>query len=177
MTETTAEVDETVEFDSEKSFVDENDREIAYRSDSNPAAASGATSRAAVIGPGGATGRRKEAVARVRLVPGSGTITINGRPLEDYFPNKVHQQIVTDPLGTAGVEGAYDIIARIHGGGVSGQAGALRLGIARALNAIDEEASRPALKKAGMLSRDARIKERKKAGLKKARKAPQYSKR
>ncbi|MGA4669287.1 30S ribosomal protein S9 [Propionibacteriaceae bacterium Y1923] len=182
MTETpTAELDENVEVDVDTeatSFVDENDREIAYRSDSNPAAATaGAAARPAVIAAGQATGRRKEAIARVRLAPGTGSITINGRTLDDYFPNKVHQQIVTDPLGTAGVEGAYDIIARINGGGISGQAGALRLGIARALNAIDEEASRPALKKAGMLSRDARIKERKKAGLKKARKAPQYSKR
>ena len=176
MTET-VELDETVDFASEKSFVDENEREIAYRSDSNPAAAAGTTSRPAVIAAANATGRRKEAVARVRLKPGAGTITVNGRTLEEYFPNKVHQQIVTDPLGTAGVTDAYDIIARLHGGGISGQAGALRLGIARALNAIDEEASRPALKKAGMLSRDSRIKERKKAGLKKARKAPQYSKR
>ena len=99
------------------------------------------------------------------------------RDREDYFPNKVHQQIVTEPFTTAGVEGAYDVIARIGGGGVTGQAGALRLGIARALNNVDAEASRPALKKAGMLTRDARVKERKKAGLKKARKAPQYSKR
>ena len=176
----TVELDETIENEAPAgaSFTDENDREIAYRSDSNPATASAQSSgRPAVIAAGNATGRRKEAVARVRLVPGSGTITINGRALDEYFPNKVHQQIVTDPLGTAGVTDAYDIIARLHGGGISGQAGALRLGIARALNAIDEEASRPALKKAGMLSRDSRIKERKKAGLKKARKAPQYSKR
>jgi small subunit ribosomal protein S9 len=102
---------------------------------------------------------------------------INGRTLEDYFPNKVHQQIVSEPFSTAAVPGSYDVIARIHGGGVTGQAGALRLGIARCLNSVDEEASRPSLKKAGMLTRDARIKERKKAGLKKARKAPQYSKR
>ena len=127
--------------------------------------------------PPGATGRRKEAVARVRIVPGSGQWTINGRTLEDYFPNKVHQQIVSEPFSAAAVAGSYDVIARIHGGGVTGQAGALRLGVARALNAVDAEASRPALKKAGMLTRDARIKERKKAGLKKARKAPQYSKR
>jgi small subunit ribosomal protein S9 len=110
-------------------------------------------------------------------VPGTGKFTINGRDLDGYFPNKVHQQIVTEPFATAGVAGSYDVICRIHGGGVTGQAGALRLGIARCLNSVDEEASRPALKKAGMLTRDARIKERKKAGLKKARKAPQYSKR
>nr|WP_211319231.1 30S ribosomal protein S9 [Quadrisphaera granulorum] len=127
--------------------------------------------------PGGATGRRKEAVARVRLVPGSGQWTINGRDLESYFPNKVHQQMVNEPFRVTEVEGRFDVIARIDGGGVSGQAGALRLGIARALNGIDVEANRPSLKKAGFLSRDARIKERKKAGLKKARKAPQYSKR
>ena len=113
----------------------------------------------------------------MRIVPRSGQSAINGRALEDYFPNKVHQQLVSDPFATAGVTGSYDVIARIEGGGVTGQAGALRLGIARALNEIDTEASRPALKKAGMLTRDARVKERKKAGLKKARKAPQYSKR
>ena len=127
--------------------------------------------------PGAAVGRRKQAIARVRLVPGSGTITINGRSFEDYFPNKLHQQLVTDPFTLLNLTGAYDVIARIQGGGPSGQAGALRLGIARALNEIDAENNRPALKKAGFLSRDARVKERKKAGLKKARKAPQYSKR
>ena len=158
-------------------FTDEQNREIAYRSDANPATATGSQARPAVVAPAAATGRRKEAIARVRLVPGSGNWTINGRTLEDYFPNKVHQQTVSDPFVTAGVADSYDVICRIHGGGVTGQAGALRLGVARALNAADEEASRPALKKAGMLTRDARIKERKKAGLKKARKAPQYSKR
>nr|WP_309225533.1 30S ribosomal protein S9 [Quadrisphaera sp. INWT6] len=127
--------------------------------------------------PGGATGRRKEAVARVRLVPGSGQWTINGRTLDAYFPNKVHQQMVNEPFRVTEVEGRFDVIARIDGGGSSGQAGALRLGIARALNGIDLEANRALLKKAGFLTRDARIKERKKAGLKKARKAPQYSKR
>jgi len=155
----------------------ENDREIAFRSETNPSAGPGATGRPAVVAASGATGRRKEAVARVRIVPGSGQWTINGRTLDDYFPNKVHQQIVSEPFGAAAVVGSYDVIARIHGGGVTGQAGALRLGVARALNAVDAEASRPALKKAGLLTRDARIKERKKAGLKKARKAPQYSKR
>ena len=116
-------------------------------------------------------------MARVRILPGSGQWTINGRTLDDYFPNKVHQQLVSEPFAAAAVIGSYDVIARIHGGGVTGQAGALRLGVARALNAVDAEASRAALKKAGLLTRDARIKERKKAGLKKARKAPQYSKR
>jgi small subunit ribosomal protein S9 len=130
-----------------------------------------------ITAPGQALGRRKEAVARVRLVPGTGQWKINGRTLEDYFPNKVHQQLVNSPLKLVEVEGRFDVIARIDGGGSSGQAGALRLGIARALNEIDREANRPALKKAGFLTRDARVVERKKAGLKKARKAPQYSKR
>jgi small subunit ribosomal protein S9 len=157
-------------------FVEE-DREIAYRSEATATTSFGPSGRPAVVAPAGATGRRKEAIARVRIVPGSGQWVINGRTLEDYFPNKVHQQIVAEPFSTAAVPGSYDVIARIHGGGVTGQAGALRLGIARCLNSVDEEASRPALKKAGMLTRDSRIKERKKAGLKKARKAPQYSKR
>ena len=173
---TTTDIDETT-VEEITPFVDDENREIAYRSDANPAAAAGADVRQAVVAPGAATGRRKEAIARVRIVPGSGTWTINGRTLEDYFPNKVHQQLVSDPFVVAGVNGSYDVIARIHGGGITGQAGALRLGVARCLNAIDTEASRPGLKKAGMLTRDARIKERKKAGLKKARKAPQYSKR
>ncbi|MEL4358130.1 MULTISPECIES: 30S ribosomal protein S9 [unclassified Luteococcus] len=173
----TVELDENLETEVAP-FTDENDREIAYRTDSNPAPATNPSGRAAVIAAGGGTGRRKEAVARVRLVPGTGKFSINGgRSIEEYFPNKVHQQLVNEPFVTAGVTEAYDVIARINGGGITGQAGALRLGIARALNAIDEEASRPALKKAGLLTRDARIKERKKAGLKKARKAPQYSKR
>ena len=155
----------------------EGDREIAYRSEAAQTVSLGPSGRPAVVAATGATGRRKEAVARVRLIPGSGKWTINGRTLEDYFPNKVHQQIVSEPFSAAAVAGSYDVIARVHGGGITGQAGALRLGVARSLNAVDSEASRPALKKAGMLTRDARIKERKKAGLKKARKAPQYSKR
>jgi small subunit ribosomal protein S9 len=110
-------------------------------------------------------------------VPGTGRWTINGRELAEYFPNKVHQQSVNDPFKTVELEGRFDVIARIHGGGVSGQAGALRLGIARALNEIDVEVYRGPLKKAGFLTRDPRAKERKKYGLKKARKAPQYSKR
>ena len=126
---------------------------------------------------GAAVGRRKQAIARVRVIPGSGTITVNGREFADYFPNKLHQQLITDPFTVLELTGSYDVIARISGGGPSGQAGALRLGIARSLNQIDEENNRATLKKAGFLSRDARVKERKKAGLKKARKAPQYSKR
>jgi small subunit ribosomal protein S9 len=132
--------------------------------------------RAAVTAPGAATGRRKEAICRVRIAPGTGQWQINGRTLDDYFPNKVHQQIVSEPFVTLDQVGQYDVIARLHGGGVSGQAGALRLAIARALIEADAE-SRPSLKKAGFLTRDARVKERKKYGLKKARKAPQYSKR
>jgi small subunit ribosomal protein S9 len=142
-----------------------------------PSASPAAADRPVVTAPGGATGRRKEAIARVRLVPGTGRWSINGRDLETYFPNRVHQQIVNEPFVTLGQEGRYDVIARMSGGGVSGQAGALRLGIARALNEIDEEGNRPSLKKAGFLTRDPRAKERKKYGLKKARKAPQYSKR
>jgi small subunit ribosomal protein S9 len=121
-------------------------------------------------------GRRKEAVVRVRLLPGTGQYTLNGRTLENYFPNKVHQQLVNEPFVLLERVEQYDVIARLHGGGTSGQAGALRLGIARALQEIEAD-DRPALKKAGFLTRDARIKERKKYGLKKARKAPQYSKR
>ena len=133
--------------------------------------------RTSAIEPGAATGRRKEAIARVRITPGTGRWQVNGRSLEAYFPNKVHQQLVNEPFKTLDLDGRYDVFARIHGGGVSGQAGALRLGIARALNEADLEGNRPTLKKAGFLTRDARVKERKKYGLKKARKAPQYSKR
>ncbi len=133
--------------------------------------------REIVSAPGAATGRRKQAIARVRLTPGTGQWTVNGRKLDEYFPNKVHQQLVNDPFVTLEIDKRFDVIARIHGGGVSGQAGALRLAIARALNLIDEDGNRPALKRAGFLTRDPRAKERKKYGLKKARKAPQYSKR
>ena len=121
-------------------------------------------------------GRRKEAVARVRLIPGTGQYHLNGRSLDEYFPNRAQRMIATEPFRLAEREGDFDVVARIHGGGVSGQAGALRLGIARALIEIDPEL-RPALKAEGMLRRDSREKERRKYGLKKARKAPQYSKR
>ena len=121
-------------------------------------------------------GRRKEAVVRVRLVPGTGKFTLNGKALEDYFPNKVHQQLIKEPLVTTEKPETFDVIANLRGGGITGQAGALRLAIARALIAVDSE-DRPALKKAGFLTRDPWVKERKKYGLKKARKAPQYSKR
>ncbi|MDG4828487.1 30S ribosomal protein S9 [Solwaraspora sp. WMMD1047] len=121
-------------------------------------------------------GRRKEAIVRVRIVPGSGKITCNGRELEAYFPSKVHQQMIKEPLVTAEKVETFDVIANLRGGGITGQAGALRLGIARALITFEPD-DRPALKKAGFLTRDARVKESKKYGLKKARKAPQYSKR
>jgi small subunit ribosomal protein S9 len=121
-------------------------------------------------------GRRKEAIVRVRLVPGTGQFTLNGRTLEEYFPNKVHQQLIREPLVTLEKSEQYDVIGLLKGGGITGQAGALRLAIARALIETDSE-DRPALKKAGFLTRDPRVKERKKYGLKKARKAPQYSKR
>ena len=148
---------------------------VAYTSETSPGA--DIPSTPATVAPGAATGRRKEAIARVRLVPGSGEWTVNGKPLEEYLPNKLHQQIAKEALAETGLDGRFDVVARVTGGGMTGQAGALRLGVARALNSIDEEVNRPVLKKAGLLTRDSRIKERKKAGLKKARKAPQYSKR
>jgi small subunit ribosomal protein S9 len=122
------------------------------------------------------TGRRKEAVARVRLAEGTGRFELNGRTLEDYFPSRAHRMVVTTPLRVVGREKDFDVFARLDGGGVAGQAGALRQGIARALIELDP-ALRPQLKSEGLLTRDAREKERRKYGLKKARKAPQYSKR
>ena len=122
------------------------------------------------------TGRRKQAVARVRVRTGGGVLTVNKRPIEEYFPSASHRMIVTEPLRMTTTEEQYDVDATIDGGGISGQAGALRLGIARALAELDPEL-RDGLKKAGFLTRDAREKESKKYGLKKARKAPQYSKR
>jgi small subunit ribosomal protein S9 len=125
---------------------------------------------------GNGTGRRKEAVARVRLLPGTGKVTLNGRPIEDYFPARAHRLTVTSPFRVAGREKEFDVVARLVGGGVAGQAGALRHGIARALVDLDPS-MRPILKKEGLLTRDSREKERRKYGLKKARKAPQFSKR
>jgi len=122
------------------------------------------------------TGRRKEAVARVRLRPGSGKVTINKRELENYFPNATHRMVALEGLRLTSTDEVYDVDVTMDGGGVTGQAGALRLAIARALVELDPEL-RPTLKKAGLLTRDAREKESKKYGLKKARKAPQYSKR
>ncbi len=122
------------------------------------------------------TGRRKAAIARVRLRPGTGTITVNTRPVEDYFPSATHRMVLTEPLRVVDKATDYDIDATMDGGGISGQAGALRLGIARALSELEPELRQP-LKRAGFLTRDPREKEQKKYGLKKARKAPQYSKR
>lgn len=150
----------------------------SYTSESAPAGEEQAAERRPMAsGPGAGLGRRKQAVARVRLVPGTGTWTINGSTLEEYFPNKLHQQEVNDPLTLLELKGQFDVMVRVHGGGKSGQAGAVRLGVSRALNEIDSELNRAALKKAGFLTRDPRAIERKKAGLKKARKASQFSKR
>ena len=157
-----------------QAIIDDEEEVLTSFSSSTPAAA---TNRAAIKAPGGGTGRRKEAVARVRLIPGSGKWVVNGKALDVYFPNKVHQQLVSEPFRTVGAENEYDVFARINGGGTSGQAGALRLGVSRALNEIDRDAHRPSLKKAGFLTRDPRVIERKKYGLKKVRKRSQYSKR
>jgi small subunit ribosomal protein S9 len=124
----------------------------------------------------GGTGRRKEAVARVRITPGTGRFELNGRSLEEYFPSRTQRMLATEPLRTAGKEKELDVVARLEGGGTTGQAGALRHGIARALIDLDDSL-RAILKREGFLTRDAREKERRKYGLKKARKAPQYSKR
>lgn len=121
-------------------------------------------------------GRRKEAIARVYLVPGSGRIVVNGKEFTDYFPRETVRTRILQPLVVAGLDGRYDAVARVEGGGVSGQAGALQHALARALLQLDAE-FRPSLKKAGLLRRDPRMKERRKYGLKKARRAPQYSKR
>ncbi len=162
----------------DEEFADLEDAEGASDEADEPAPAPAPvrTPRPIAGGPVAATGRRKEAIARVRLIAGTGVWTINGRTLEEYFPNKVHQQIVNDPFVTLDLVDRYDVLVRVQGGGISGQAGAVRLGIARSLLLTDDEA-RPPLKKAGFLTRDPRAKERKKYGLKKARKAPQYSKR
>lgn len=150
---------------------------------STPVAVAPVTAEAEATGPARragrpiqTVGRRKEAIVRVRLVPGTGQFKLNGRDLESYFPSKVHQQLIREPLVTVDKVEAFDVFANLRGGGTTGQAGGLRLAIARALCEWDLEA-RPSLKKAGFLTRDSRAKESKKYGLKKARKAPQYSKR
>ena len=174
MTKDTAVTESSTETVEVEETFQTNEEGVAYSSESTPSADE---LRPATIVPAAATGRRKEAVARVRIVPGTGQWRVNGRTLDSYFPNKLHQQVINEPFVTTHLEGRFDVIARIHGGGITGQAGALRLGVARCLNEIDTEANRAVLKKAGLLTRDSRIIERKKAGLKKARKAPQYSKR
>jgi len=141
-----------------------------------PAVARPATRPVIAGKPTQTVGRRKQAIVRVRLMPGTGQFKLNGRSLEQYFPNKVHQQLIKDPLVTVEKPESFDVFATLHGGGTTGQAGALRLAIARALIEVEPD-DRPSLKKAGFLTRDPRVKERKKYGLKKARKAPQYSKR
>jgi small subunit ribosomal protein S9 len=167
-------------------YFDEGYAEDGYDAESAPseyttesaeaAAAPRAARRPVITGHAAGTGRRKEAIARVRIQPGTGQWKINDRSLEVYFPNKVHQQLIKAPLVTVDRVDSFDIYAHLDGGGPSGQAGALRLAIARALILVQPE-DRPALKKAGFLTRDPRATERKKYGLKKARKAPQYSKR
>ncbi|SFB83368.1 30S ribosomal protein S9 [Streptomyces aidingensis] len=169
---------DTTEFDAQ---IDTEEPEVQeYTSESAPVEEYSTETLASRFGeaqPGAGTGRRKSAVARVRIMPGSGKWKINGRPLDVYFPNKVHQQEVNEPFKVLELDNRYDVVARISGGGTSGQAGALRLGVARALNEADVDNNRGPLKKAGFLTRDARAVERKKAGLKKARKGTQYSKR
>jgi len=174
MTKDTAVTESSTETVEVEETFQTNEEGVAYSSESTP---STDELRPATIAPAAATGRRKEAVARVRIVPGTGQWRVNGRTLDSYFPNKLHQQVINEPFVTTHLEGRFDVIARIHGGGITGQAGALRLGVARCLNEIDVDANRAVLKKAGLLTRDSRVIERKKAGLKKARKAPQYSKR
>ena len=181
MAEPTGVTTPTVEDDAEYADVADDEFGADVPSEYTTETAQDAPARAAarrpvVTGHAAGTGRRKEAIARVRILPGTGQWLINGRTLDVYFPNKVHQQLVSEPFVTLGAEGQFDVVARISGGGVTGQAGALRLGVTRLLTLLDPE-NRPALKKAGFLTRDARVKERKKYGLKKARKAPQYSKR
>ncbi|MFT8705301.1 30S ribosomal protein S9 [Bifidobacterium aquikefiricola] len=156
------------------SAVLETEEELtSYTSETNAGAGTGAST----IAPGYGTGRRKEAVARVRLVPGTGNWTVNGRKLDEYFPSRLQQREVNSPIVLLKLEGKFDVQVLVDGGGTTGQAGAIRLGVARALNSIDTDANRAALKKAGFLTRDARAVERKKAGLHKARRAPQFSKR
>jgi small subunit ribosomal protein S9 len=150
--------------------------ELVGGSDDEPSAASRAPAKMESGARYLATGKRKRSIARVTLLPGSGKFEINKRELEEFFPRPLHQTMVRQPLATTGYEGSVDVRVRVHGGGVGGQAGAVRHGIARALTEIDPEL-RGELKRRGFLTRDARVKERRKAGLKKARKRPQFSKR
>ena len=180
MTETTETPEVTAEAvaDAVAEVVAETEAQTEAEAPTETAAAPEAAPREPVIidRPIQTVGRRKEAVVRVRLVPGTGQFHLDGRTLEAYFPNKLHQQLIKAPLVTVDRVDSFDIYAHLDGGGPSGQAGALRLAIARALIEVEPD-DRPALKKAGFLTRDPRVTERKKYGLKKARKAPQYSKR
>lgn len=146
---------------------------VTYSSETEPQAGAGQS----LIAPGYGTGKRKNAVARVWLKPGSGKWTVNGRSLKNYFTQALSRREVQSPFTLLHLEGKFDVFVRVEGGGISGQAGAVRLGISRALNEIDRDHNREILKKHGFLTRDARVVERKKPGLHKARKAPQYSKR
>ncbi|MDN6017700.1 MAG: 30S ribosomal protein S9 [Bifidobacterium mongoliense] len=158
----------------ENSTVQGTEEELTeYSTETNAGAGTGTSA----IEAGYGTGRRKEAVARVRLIPGTGKWTVNGHTLEEYFPSRLQQREVNSPIVLLKLEDKFDSIVLVEGGGTTGQAGAIRLGVARALNAIDRDANRATLKKAGFLTRDARAVERKKAGLHKARRAPQFSKR
>ena len=160
--------------DNNNSAVLENEEELtSYTTETNAGAGTGTSA----VAPGYGTGRRKEAVARVRLIPGTGKWTINGRALEEYFPSRLLQREVNSPFVLLKLEGKFDVVVLVDGGGTTVQAGAIRLGVDRAFNAIDRDANRASLKKAGFLTRDARVVERKKAGLHKARRAPQFSKR
>lgn len=150
--------------------------ELAAADDTEAAAASRAPAKMDKGARFLATGKRKSSIARVTILPGNGKIEINKRSLEEFFPRPLHQTMVKQPLAVSGYEGNVDLHIRVHGGGISGQAGAIRHGVARALTEIDSEL-RPDLKRRGFLTRDARVKERRKAGLKKARKRPQFSKR
>lgn len=165
--------DEVVVEDIAVEVVEEGD---GYEADAEYSAEEETFAPVGIDHPVQTVGRRKEAVVRVRMVPGTGNFVLNGRTIENYFPNKVHQQLVKSPLVLVERAESFDIFARLVGGGPSGQAGALRLAIARALIVVTPD-DRPALKRAGFLTRDPRAVERKKYGLKKARKAPQYSKR
>ena len=142
-----AKIEDSVETDETTPETYSTETPTSYSTESTPEAAPKAP-RAVLNVPGAAVGRRKQAIARVRIAPGSGTFTVNGRQLEEYFPNKLHQQLINDPFKVLDLLGSYDVIAKITGGGPSGQAGALRLAIARSLNEIDRENNRPALKKA-----------------------------
>jgi len=150
--------------------------ELTGEAEEEPAAASRAPAKMEGDARFLATGKRKTSIARVTLLPGSGKFEINNRSLEDFFPRPLHQTIARQPLAITGYDGNVDVRVRVHGGGISGQAGAIRHGVARALIEVDSEL-RGELKRRGFLTRDARAKERKKAGLKKARKRPQFSKR